>query len=170
MDSTVPAGEQIVEFAGVEFTVGEGAGTKALLETLGMNDLGNGRYGFEGGTAQHIDVVEKPELGRMRFGAASVHHLAFKVMDDENELFWQDKLMRSGQSVTEVKDRQYFHSIYLREPGGIVLELATVQPDFAVDEPVESLETRLMLPEQYEQHRAELVKHLAPLAMLEYGV
>jgi glyoxalase family protein len=170
VDSTVPAEEQIVEFVGVEFTVGNGDGTKGLLETMGMESLGNGRYGFAGETSQHIDVVEKPELGRMRFGSASVHHLAFKVMDDADELFWQAKLMNNGQSVTEVKDRQYFNSVYMREPGGIVLELATMQPGFAVDEPVETMGTRLMLPEQYEAHREELAKHLPPLAMLDYGL
>lgn len=170
VDSSVPAAEQIVEFVGVEFTVDNGDGTKALLETMGMESLGDGRYGFVGETAQHIDVVEKPELGRMRFGAASVHHVAFKMLDDADELFWQDKLMQSGQGVTEVKDRQYFRSVYMREPGGIVLELATLQPGFAVDEPVESMGTRLMLPEQYEVHRAEIVQHLAPLPMIDYGL
>ena len=170
VDSPVPAAEQVVEFVGVEFTVASAEGSAKLLETMGMTAVGNGRYAFEGETEQHIDLVEKPELGRMRFGSGSVHHLAFKVEDDEDELFWQDKLMKAGQSVTDVKDRQYFHSVYLREPGGIILELATLEPGFAIDEPVESLGTRLMLPAQYEQHRAMLAQHLVPLPMVDYGV
>lgn len=169
-DSPVPANEQIVEFVGVEFTVGNGDGTKGLLATMGLTSLGNGRYGFEGDTEQHIDIVEKPELGRMRFGSASIHHLAFKVMDDADEVFWQGKLMDSGQAVTDVKDRQYFHSVYMREPGGITLELATLAPGFDVDEPVAELGTHLKLPEQYEEHRALLAQHLPPLPMLDYGV
>ncbi|RYG60529.1 MAG: ring-cleaving dioxygenase [Alphaproteobacteria bacterium] len=171
VDSPVPAAEQITEFAGVEFTVGNAAGTQALLEgTMGLTSLGNGRYGFAGDTVQHIDVLEKPELGRMHFGSASVHHLAFQVADDAEEIAWQSKLMASGQSVTEVKDRQYFHSIYLREPGGIILELATVEPGFAIDEPLDELGTNLKLPPQYEEHRAELARHLQPLPMVNYGV
>lgn len=169
VDSPVPASEQIVEFAGVEFTVAQGDGTRGLLGPMGMTSLGHGRYGFDGETAQHIDVVEKPELGRARFGAASVHHLAFKVTDDADQAYWQATLMDSGQNVTEVKDRQYFKSVYMREPGGIILELATLEPGFAIDEPVAELGTHLKLPEQYEQHRAMLAQHLVPLAMVDYG-
>lgn len=166
--SPVPAAEQIVELAGVEFTVGNAEGTAALFQTMGLTSLGNHRYGFGPATTQHIDVLEKPELGRMRFGSSSTHHLAFKVMDDEDEAHWQEKLMASGQSVTEVKDRNYFRSVYMREPGGIILELATLAPGFAVDEPVESLGTSLMLPPEYESHRTTLVQHLQPLPMVNY--
>lgn len=170
VDSPVPAEEQIAEFVGVEFTVGQADGSMKLLETMGLESLGDNRFGFAGDAVRHIDVVEKPELGRMRFGAASVHHLAFAVADDAEELHWQGKLMAAGHGVTEVKDRQYFNSVYLREPGGIVLELATLQPGFAIDEPVAELGTHLKLPLQYEPHRKEIANMLAPLPMIDYGL
>lgn len=171
-DSPVPAEEQIVELVGVEFTVASATGTRALLETMGLEATGDHRYSFVGETTQHIDVLEKPELSRthQRFGSSSIHHLAFKVTDDADEAYWQSTLMAAGQSVTEVKDRNYFRSVYMREPGGIILELATLEPGFAVDEAASELGTHLMLPEQYEEHRALLAQHLQPLPMVDYGV
>lgn len=162
--SVVPAAEQIAEVVGVEFTVARALGTRALLERMGLEPQGDGRYGFEGETLQYIDVRESANpAARMRFGAASVHHLAFAVADDAEEAYWQDYLMDSGQPVTEVKDRQYFRSVYMREPGGIILELATLEPGFAIDEPVESMGTRLVLPAHLESHRDMLLQHLAIL-------
>lgn len=170
VDSPVLADEQVVEFVGVEFTVGEAAGTKGLLGAMGMLEGAGNRFGFDGDSVRHIDVLERPDLPRMRFGAASVHHLAFRVADDEDEVHWQGKLMAAGYGVTEVKDRQYFNSVYMREPGGIVLELATMAPGFAIDEPVESLGTTLTLPAQYEPHRKEIVGMLKLLPMIDYGL
>lgn len=167
-DSPVPAAEQVVEFVGVEFTVGQADGTKGLLTTMGLSEGADNRFSFDGDSVRHIDVLERPDLPRMRFGAASVHHLAFRVADDEDEVHWQGKLADAGYGVTEVKDRQYFHSVYLREPGGIVLELATMEPGFAIDEPVESLGTTLRLPPQYEPHRKEIASMLKPLPMIDY--
>lgn len=169
IDSPVPAAEQIVELLGVEFTVANSTGTRALLTTMGLEATGDNRYGFTGETEQHIDIVENAALSRhVRMGSSSVHHLAFKVADDAEEAYWQKTLAAAGQGVTEVKDRQYFNSVYMREPGGIILELATMAPGFAVDEPEAELGTHLMLPEQYESNRALIVQHLQPLPMVDY--
>lgn len=173
VDSTVPAEEQIVELVGVEFSVANEEGTRNLLETMGLTRLeSTNRYGFVAETEQHIDIVEKPELNGHfhRFGSSSVHHLAFAVADDAEEAYWQNQLMASGQAVTEVKDRNYFRSVYMREPGGIILELATLAPGFAVDEAESELGTHLKLPQEYEAHRTMLAQHLPPLPMIDYGV
>src|ERR1700690_3557712 len=88
-------------------------------------------------------------------GAGTVHHVAFRVQDDTAQLGWLEKLQRSGLGVSPVMDRSYFHSIYYREPGGVLFEIATDSPGFATDEPAESLGERLMLPRQYEAQRAQ---------------
>jgi glyoxalase family protein len=92
-------------------------------------------------------------------GAGSVHHIAFRVKDDESQLEWQKVLSRQ-LGVTPVQDRTYFHSIYFREPGGVLFELATDPPGFALDEPLESLGQTLRLPAWLESHRREIERYL----------
>jgi catechol-2,3-dioxygenase len=96
-------------------------------------------------------------------GAGVVHHVAFRVPDDEEQLAWQKKLLDLGYNVSPVMDRQYFHSIYYREPGGVLFEIATDPPGFTADESPETLGTALKLPPQYEQYRPTLEEALPPL-------
>ena len=119
----------------------------------------SGRFRFAAGTGKSghfVDVVHSPNDVRALQGAGSVHHVAFSTDSDDTQLMLQEQLANAGHHVTPVQDRNYFHSIYFREPGGILFEIATNPPGFAIDEPVESLGQALKLPEQYEARRAKL--------------
>jgi len=112
----------------------------------------------------HADIVHEPQAGRGRISAGTVHHLAWRVADDESELKWQDRLLAEGRHVSPVMDRTYFHSIYWREPGGVLFEIATNPPGFTVDEPLESLGEKLILPRWLEPMRGELQRRLPRIA------
>lgn len=115
------------------------------------------RFAVGAGKSGHfVDVLHSPKDTRALQGAGSVHHVAFSTDSDDTQLVLQDQLANAGHHVTPVQDRNYFHSIYFREPGGILFEIATNPPGFAIDEPAESLGQALMLPEQYEARRASL--------------
>lgn len=124
------------------------------------------RFRFQagaGGPGSYVDVVYAPKDVRALQGAGSVHHVAFSTDTDETQLEIREHLLSKGYSPTEVLDRNYFHSIYYREPGGILFEIATNPPGFAVDEPLESLGTSLKLPEWYEPRRAKIEAELPVL-------
>ena len=107
-----------------------------------------------------VDLLCTP-AGRLgRLGTGTVHHIAWRTPDDAQQREWRGKLARLGYNVTPVIDRNYFHSIYYREPGGVLFEIATDPPGFAIDEPKEHLGERLMLPPQYEHARAMLERIL----------
>ncbi|MES2145871.1 MAG: ring-cleaving dioxygenase [Pseudomonadota bacterium] len=110
-----------------------------------------------------IDLVrhDQPALGRS--GAGTIHHVAFRATTQEAQLAWKDRLGSAGHPTTDVIDRQYFNAIYFREPGGVLFEIATDPPGFAVDEPADALGKRLMLPPQYEPMRARIEAALPPL-------
>ncbi len=112
------------------------------------------------GTA--IDLKSEPNLSG-RFGRGSVHHIAFRVPDDETQMEWREKLKELGFNPTPVQDRQYFRSVYFREPGGVLFEIATDIPGFTKDEELENLGTELKLPPWYEKHRDEIESKLVPL-------
>jgi glyoxalase family protein len=117
------------------------------------------RFRFQagvGGPGNYVDVVYSPKDVRALQGAGSVHHVAFSTDTDETQLAIREELLATGYSPTEVLDRNYFHSIYYREPGGILFEIATNPPGFAIDEPLESLGSSLKLPEWYEPRRAKI--------------
>jgi glyoxalase family protein len=92
-----------------------------------------------------------------------VHHIAFRTENDATQVQWQSILRRSGFDVTDVRDRQYFRSIYFRSPGGVLFEMATDSPGFGVDEAAAELGTSLKLPPQYERSRAAIEKQLPAL-------
>lgn len=114
-------------------------------------------------TALLYDLLVEPEAEIGRQGSGSVHHIAFRTSDDKEQLLWQRSLLEGGFSVTGVRDRKYFKSIYFHEPGGVLFEIATDPPGFAVDEPVASLGEALQLPENYEPMRSEIEQNLPPL-------
>ncbi|ASZ12778.1 ring-cleaving dioxygenase [Chitinophaga pendula] len=111
----------------------------------------------------YIDVVEAKGEARGHVAGGSIHHVAFRVADGATQLRFRERAEQMGLHVTEQLDRQYFRSVYFREPGGVLFELATDEPGFAVDEPMAELGTHLMLPPQYATQRAEIEGHLSPI-------
>lgn len=114
-------------------------------------------------TANIIDLVELPSEQRGIGAGGTIHHIAFRVANDEAQMEYREKILKMGLNITPQIDRNYFHSLYFREPGGVLFEIATDNPGFTVDEPLEELGTRLKLPAQYEPQRATIEKHLVPL-------
>jgi len=110
-----------------------------------------------------IEVVALGHRQRGQMGPGSVHHVAWRVANEDEQLAWQSKLRDNGIGVTPVRDRKYFRSIYFREPGEVLFEIATDPPGFTVDEPRESLGAKLQLPEWLECERRFLQKILPPL-------
>ena len=102
-------------------------------------------------------------MPRGRLGAGITHHIAFAVADEQAQLAWREQLLGAGLNVTPVLDRQYFKSIYFRDPDGHILEIATRGPGFCVDEPEEHLGQSLKLPPLLERHRSQIDSHLTPL-------
>lgn len=113
--------------------------------------------------ANIVDLVEIPGEGAGHVAGGSVHHVAFRVKDDQILMKFRDKVEAAGLNITDKIDRNYFYSLYFREPGGVLFEIATDNPGFATDETVEELGTSLKLPEQYERHREEISNHLPKL-------
>ncbi|MDQ6478418.1 ring-cleaving dioxygenase [Dyadobacter sp. LHD-138] len=127
----------------------------------------SGIYRFEsgeGGPGSFVDVLESPKDVRALQGAGSVHHLAFATESDETQLEIREKLLSGSYHPTEVLDRNYFHSIYYREPGGILFEIATNPPGFFVDETVSELGSSLKLPEWFEARREKIEAALPVLS------
>ncbi len=133
-------------------------------ENYGERDRSRFKVG-DGEIAALVDVLTLPELTRGTIAVGSVHHIAWRTPGDEQQLAWREKLIASGIAVTPVRDRQYFHSIYFHEPGGILFEIATDPPGFAIDEPVEQLGTHLKLPPWLESSRPKLEQFLPPLRL-----
>jgi glyoxalase family protein len=122
--------------------------------------------GTAGALGSLVDIVLRPDGSRSVLGAGSIHHIAFRVPDDATQLDYQAALNASSVGVTEVRDRSYFHSIYFREPGGVLFEIATNTPGFAIDEPVEKLGEALKLPEWLEPQRKDIEAVLPVLTVL----
>ena len=173
-DEPVDQRHAIRGFRGVTISTRHGASTDDFLrEVMGMEELrldeddaSDGRLRrFEfpgvGPLGERVDLLrgEGPGAG----GAGTVHHVAFRIADDDAELRWQSFLARRGLHVSPVMDRQYFHSIYFREPGGVLFEIATDPPGFAMDEDLASLGQELMLPPAFESRRAQIEAALPSL-------
>ncbi|MEO0564627.1 MAG: VOC family protein, partial [Chloroflexota bacterium] len=103
-----------------------------------------------------------------QMGAGHTHHFAFAVEDEETQLEWRERLIKAGQPVSPVQDRDYFKSIYTKDPNGHIVELATLGPGFAVDEPVESLGQELRIPKMHEHRRDFIVSNLKPLTVARW--
>jgi glyoxalase family protein len=116
-----------------------------------------------GGAASEVHVAVRPDAPRARNGIGGVHHVAFRAPDDRQHQQWQQLLERAGLGVTPVIDRFYFKSIYFREPGGVLFEIATDGPGFATDEDATHLGEKLALPPFLEPRRAEIEAGLKPL-------
>ena len=158
----VPTDHAIRGFHGATLWVGSVAGTAVILQQqLGYELVGQegnrSRYrGASNDIGLYIDLVERPGRQRGRMGSGSVHHIAFRTVDDAEQLEYLAKLRGAGIPATPVQDRQYFHSIYFREPNGVLFEIATDAPGFYYDEPIAELGTSLKLPPWLEPHRREI--------------
>jgi len=125
-----------------------------------------GRYRFITDTVENASVIDLLEIpGQLpgQIAGGSVHHVAFRVKDEATLMFYREKITNLGLQITDKIDRNYFYSLYFREPGGVLFELATDNPGFSVDEPVSELGSNLKLPAQYEQYRSSLEKTLPKL-------
>ena len=143
---------------------------KFLVESMGFRGVGaeDGWLHFavgEGGSGQFIDLREAPEARRGAWGTGSIHHLAWRVADDEQHLALRAQIDVAGLHPTPVIDRFWFRSVYFREPGGVVFELATDGPGFTVDEEAEHLGESLVLPPWLEASRSEIEAGLPKLVM-----
>ncbi len=112
-----------------------------------------------------VDVRCAPDFWPGVVAGGTVHHVAWRAADDAAQLNWRAKIAEAGLNVTPVLDRQYFHSIYFREPGGILFEIATDPPGFTIDEPVEELGAHLKLPAWLENTRPQIEASLPPLRL-----
>ena len=165
----VPAEHAIRGFHGVTLLVNAAAPTAAILtDVLGFREVaGEGalaRYRGDALLGAHVDLREAGDFPRGRMGRGSVHHIAFRAPDDAAQAAMAERLVADHRMhPTGQKDRNYFRSIYFREPNGILFEIATDQPGFAVDEPASELGRALKLPRFLEPRRAELEAKLPPL-------
>ncbi|MDW8208661.1 MAG: ring-cleaving dioxygenase [Chloroherpetonaceae bacterium] len=143
---------------------------RLLHETMGFRltaEQGN-RFRYEigeGGAGATVDLLCQPDAPPGTMGAGTVHHVAFRTPDDTHQNAWREQLRAEGYNVSPVMDRQYFHSIYYREPGGVLCEIATDPPGFTVDEPLEALGTALRLPAWLEPRRRVIEQIVAPLRL-----
>lgn len=169
-DSPVPAEHQIRGLHAVRLWERDLAVTRDFL-TQGMGfELVDGSGDWHrfavagGGSGRWLEVREIPDGGRGMWGTGSVHHVAWRVDDEQAQLDLRQRVRTSGVHPTEVIDRFWFQSVYFREPGGALFEVATDGPGFAIDEDLDALGESLILPPWLETHRDAIDKALPPLA------
>jgi glyoxalase family protein len=147
----------------------KGLTEKLMTEHMDYRFIGeeNGRfrYGTAGKPGDIVDIVLDKSGSRGVQSTGSVHHIAFRTENAASQLQVQEILMQNGYQVTEVKDRNYFTSIYFREPGGVLFEVATDEPGFAIDEDEAHLGELIKLPEWAEPNRKKLVASLTPVKL-----
>ena len=141
-----------------------------LVDTLGFRQVGEEENLFryeagKGSAGTIVDVVSRPKAQRGFVSVGTVHHVAFRASDDEHQKALRQEIVKADLNVTAVINRNYFHSIYFRGPGGVLFEVATDQPGFVIDEPLEQLGTHLALPPWLEHSRAEIEKNLLPVSL-----
>ncbi len=170
-DGPVPAAHALRGFHSVTLWLAEVEATAELLtQQLGYEFVGQegnrSRYRAAGNDiGLYIDLLHRPGMPFGRQGAGTVHHIAFRTVDDAEQLEYLTTLRAAGQQVTPVQDRQYFHSIYFRSPGGVLFEVATDAPGFLYDEPIDELGTNLKLPDWFEAHRKDIEAVLPPFEL-----
>ena len=152
-----------------------------LTEALGFEPRGSYQLPGEtpvtifdvgpGGPGAEVHIEVNPQLPVQRFaGIGGVHHVAFRTKNSEEHLAWRERLARVNRTVTPVIDRFYFRSIYFREPGGVLYEIATDGPGFTVDEDADTLGARLSLPPFLESERAVIESQLRPITPIDLAI
>jgi glyoxalase family protein len=141
-----------------------------MISILGFRKVSeeDNRFRIEsgsGGPGTYVDILVNPNLLPGRMGVGVVHHVAWRAKDDEVQVAFQAKLIDESYNVTPVIDRNYFHSIYFKEPGNILFEIATDPPGFMTDESKENLGTSLKLPPWLESRREEIEKALPKVSL-----
>jgi glyoxalase family protein len=170
-ESPIPVERQIRGLHGARLLERDVASTAEFLTgTLGFVDAGTegGWQRFTvrgGGSGRFVDVHAAPELRRGQWGIGSIHHLAWRAADDAHETMLREAVERAGRRPTPVIDRFWFKSVYFLEPGGVLFEVATDGPGFAVDEAPEHLGESLVLPPWLESHREHIAGALPPLRL-----
>ncbi|GAA4883348.1 ring-cleaving dioxygenase [Saccharopolyspora cebuensis] len=162
----VPAEHAIRGLHSVTLSVHRDEATAGMLGDLGLRLVAEegDRLRFaagDGGPGAFVDVQVSPDAPRGLVAAGTVHHVAWRAPDEETQRRWRAELVDDGVEVTSVLDRQYFRSIYFREPGGTLLEIATDEPGFTADEPLLELGRALKLPPWLEPNR-EQIENLLP--------
>ncbi len=171
-ESPVPATKAVGALRSVTLVVAALEPTeKVLSELLGLQKVAEKdhrhRYGLGvDGPLRVIDVVVDPTGPTGRSGHGSVHHVAFRTADETTQLQLRTKLIEAGLHVSNVMDRTYFKSVYFREPGGVLFEIATDVPGFSVDESHQTLGESLKLPSQFELHRIQIERALPKLKLV----
>lgn len=165
----VPPAHAIRGFHGITLLTHDPVPTASVL----TRDLGYHAVATEGhttrytsghaGSGAYLDLVGNPSLPRGRQGSGTVHHVAFRIADATAELQARQELLAAGHDVSDQINRDYFQSLYFREPAGILFEIATDPPGFAIDEAPDALGSSLRLPARYEPHRAKIEAALPPL-------
>ncbi|HEY1195717.1 ring-cleaving dioxygenase [Flavobacterium sp.] len=156
-------------FHNITLTLNNIKPTAAILtEIFGYKliDQDVNRYRYATDAVENAAIVDLVELADEKRGLnanGTVHHVAFRVKNDEILMHFREKIEDYGLQITPQIDRQYFHSLYFREPGGVLFEIATDNPGFTVDESLEELGKNLKLPAQYEPQRAAIEKHLVKI-------
>jgi len=143
---------------------------RLLTDTMGLRFVGEegNRFRFvagDGGASKIVDVLCSPDAARGLVSAGTVHHIAWRTPDAEQQLRWRSILVGLDYDVSPVMDRTYFESIYFREPGGVLFEIATDPPGFTVDEPLDKLGQGLKLPPMYEAMRSRIESALPPVTV-----
>ncbi len=167
----VPDKHAIRGFFGTTLSLADTGATAEILKEFGWKEKGTEdgdiRYSSEpdNGLGRYVDLRKEPGLDG-HFGKSSIHHIAFRVPDDDAQAYWRETIQKMGFEITPVKDRDYFRSIYFREPGGVLFEIATDIPGFDADEPFEKLGESLQLPAWYKKYRDEIEQRLPELKVL----
>jgi glyoxalase family protein len=171
-ESSVPAEHSVRGFHSVSAALeGYERTAKLFIEVFGyqlVQEKGN-RFRFSPpgarGPGRMIDLLCMPDTQRARGGAGTVHHIAFRTPDDASQRACREQLVKLGFNVSPVMDRTYFHSIYFREPGGILFEIATDPPGFTADETIDELGQNLRLPPWMEKARGQIEEALSPITV-----
>jgi glyoxalase family protein len=160
----IPAEHALLGFHGVRAYASRPEASAGLLDALGFTGGDGGRWTLRGDQRHSILTYDEPPAQRGRTSAGTIHHVAWSAADDPELTAVREQAVQAGAHATQIIDRQYFHSVYFREPSGVLFELASRDIGFQYDEPVESLGEELKLPPQYESQRPQLERLLTPLS------
>ena len=172
---SVPMQYAVRGFHGVTLSEGDPMATALLMESvLGFEVVAeeDNRVRFqigEGGAGTYVDILHLPGTAPGLVSAGTIHHVAYRTPNGDEQESWRELLYRVGAHPTNIRDRQYFQSIYFREPGGVLFEIATDTPGMTYDETLENLGSDLQLPPQYEGLRSGLERSLPPITIPGVG-